>query len=157
VTRFGSSIVQRVVVDTNVWVSALLNRHGFPAQVLTAFAAGQFTLLISSPLLDELAEVLARPRIARKYGVTRTDREELVTLLRERGTGVEMTGSVHLCRDPDDDVVLETALRGRAHTLVSRDEDLKGDAELARLLQAAGIQVLSVGRFLTTLEADREP
>jgi putative PIN family toxin of toxin-antitoxin system len=149
--------VQRVVVDTNIWVSALLNRHGFPAQVLTAFAAGKFTLLISTPLLDELAEVLARPRIARKYGVTRTDIEEVLAVLRERGTGVVITGNLHLCRDPDDDVVLETAFRGRANTLVSRDEDLKGDVELVRLLHAAGIQVLSVGRFLTALEAKGDP
>ncbi len=148
--------MRRVVVDTNVWVSVLLNRHGFPAQVLTAFATGRFILLTSGPLLDELAEVLARPRIARKYGVTQTDIDEVIALLRERGTEVVTTGNFHLCRDPDDHVVLETAFRGKANMMVSRDEDLKGDVELVRLLQAEGIQVLSVGRFLAALEAEEE-
>ncbi len=155
-TRFGSCIVRRVVLDTNVWVSALLNPRGYPAQVLTALVSGRFTLLISTPLVDELAEVLARPRIARKYGVTQTDIDELVTLLRGRGIEVTVTGSIHLCRDPDDDIVLETAFRGKADTMVSRDEDIKGDAELGTLLQAAGIEVLSVARFLAALEAEVE-
>lgn len=149
--------MRRVVLDTNVWVSALLNPRGYPARVLTALAAARFTLVISAPLLDELAEVLARPRIARKYGVTQTDIEELVTLLRDCGVEVAVTGSVHLCRDPDDDIVLETAFRGKADTMVSRDEDIKGDVELGKLLQVAGIEVLSVARFLAALEAEGEP
>lgn len=146
--------MRRVVIDTNVWVSALLNPRGYPAQILTALGATRFNLLISEPLLEELAEVLARPRIARKYGVTLADIEELVTLLRERGTEVAVTGSVRLCRDPDDDVVLETALKGKADTMVSRDEDIKGDVALAELLRAAGIEVLSVQRFLNLLEEE---
>ena len=143
--------MRRVVVDTNVWVSGLLNRDGYPAQVLSALQAGRFILLISEPLLDELAEVLSRPRIARKYGVAQESIAELVALLRERGIEVTVTESVHLCRDPDDDVIVETALLGNADAVVSRDEDLKGDEDLVRFLQAAGIKALSVRRFLLAL------
>jgi putative PIN family toxin of toxin-antitoxin system len=150
--RSGERTVPRVVVDTNVWVSALLNRHGYPAQVLSALQAGRFTALVSNPLLSELAEVLSRPRIARKYGVTQTDGEELATLVRERGVEVTVTGSLRLCRDPDDDVILETALLGGADVVVSRDEDLKGDEELVRVLLTAGIETLSVRRFLLVLD-----
>jgi putative PIN family toxin of toxin-antitoxin system len=53
--------VRRVVVDTNVWVSALLNRDGYPAQVLSAFQARRFILVFSEPLLDKLTEVKAEP------------------------------------------------------------------------------------------------
>jgi predicted nucleic acid-binding protein len=53
---------------------------------------------------------------------------------------------------PDDDVVLETAFTGKADTVVSRDEDLKGDQDLARLLREAGIEMLSVRRFLEVLD-----
>lgn len=55
----------RVVVDTNVWVSAVLNRSGSPALVLAALKTRRFALLTSEPLLAELAEILTRPRIAR--------------------------------------------------------------------------------------------
>jgi putative PIN family toxin of toxin-antitoxin system len=51
----------RALVDTNVWVSALLNPHGFPAKVLEALKTDQFELVLSEPLLAELLEVLSRP------------------------------------------------------------------------------------------------
>lgn len=142
----------RVVVDTNVWVSALLNQAGYPARMLSALRAQEYFLLISAPLLEELAEVLSRPRIARKYGVSRDDTEVLVSLLKERGIEVALTGSIRLCRDPDDDVVLETALVGQADVVVSRDEDIKGDEDLVRLLNESGVEVLSVSRFLSALD-----
>jgi uncharacterized protein len=150
--RSGERTVLRVVVDTNVWVSALLNRQGYPAQVLTALEAEKFDLLVCGPLLDELAEVLSRPRIAQKYGVTQGDVTELIALLRERGTEVTVTGSVQLCRDPDDDVIAEAAVLGHADVVVSRDEDLKGDEDLMEVLRASGTEVMSVSRFLHTLE-----
>ena len=65
-----------------------------------------------------------------------------------------ITGGVRLCRDPNDDMVLEPALRGRADTLITRDDDLKGEADLVELLAAAGIAVLAVRRFLALLDED---
>ena len=141
----------RVVVDTNVWVSAVLNPAGPPAKVPAALSHGTFTLVTSEPLLAELAEVLARPRFAQRYGVTGSDISSLLGLLRERAEVIPVTGTVRLCRDPDDDVVIETARNGAADTMVSRDDDLKRDWELVRLLAAEGIEVLSVRQFLDRL------
>lgn len=147
----------RVVVDTNVWVSALLNRSGPPALVLAALKARRFTLLASELLLAELAEVLTRPRIVRKYGITPDDVDELVTLLRHRAEVVPVVGEVRPCRDPDDDMVIETALRRRADLLVTRDEDLKGTSEVADALGPVGIAVVSVRQFLAALDEGHEP
>ena len=61
---------------------------------------------------------------------------------------VAVAGDVRLCRDPDDHVVLETAMRGQAEAAVSRDEDLTRAPELAEYLAAAGISLLTVARFL---------
>ena len=146
--------MRRVVVDTNIWVSALLNRTGAPARVLAALGARRFVLVVSEPLLTELTKVLARPRFHRKYGVTLSDIADLVRLLRSRAEHVTITGGVQLCRDLNDDMVLETALRRRADTLVTRDDDLKGEADLVELLAAAGIAVLAVRRFLALLDED---
>jgi predicted nucleic acid-binding protein len=63
------------------------------------------------------------------------------------------TGAVHECRDPDDDLVLETALLGHAQYLVTRDDDIKRDLELIERLQAYGVTVLSVQQFLVKLDA----
>ena len=145
----------RAVVDTNVWVSALLNPSGPPAAVRHALQQQRFVLVSSEPLLAELAEVLARPRFAQVYRVTRAEVIELVALVRERGDLVSVTGSVRICRDPDDDAVVETALNGRADALVTRDDDLKGAADVVAALRERGVAVLSVSRFLAALPADR--
>lgn len=143
----------RAVIDTNVWVSALLNPRGAPARVLDAYRNGRFTLVMSEPLLAELLEVLQRPRIARRYGVTAPDAAEVVGILRASALVVAVSGDVRICRDPDDDVVIETALRGRAQALVSRDEDLTRVPELLEGLSGAGVAVLSVARFLERISA----
>ncbi len=142
----------RAVVDTNVWISAVLNPTGAPAAVRLALQRQQFTLVTSEPLLAEVALVLARPRFAHRYGVTPADIADLVALLRERAEVVPVTGAVHLCRDPDDDVVIETALNGRADAVVSRDDDLKAASDVAAILSERGIAVLTVRRFLAALE-----
>ncbi len=139
------------VVDTNVWVSALINPHGAPAQIRSAFANGDFQVAISVPLLDEIAEVLSRPRIREKYGITEAEISEFVRLLALRGVPVTPSGTLRVCRDPDDDVVLETALLAKAQCMVSRDDDIKRDRGLLDHMRSRGIRVLSVQQFLDYL------
>lgn len=146
----------RAVVDTNVWISAVLNAAGLPAAVRSAFQGQRFTLVTSEPLLTEVAEVLARRRFAQRYGVAERDIAELVALLRERAEVVAVTGTVQLCRDPDDDIVIETARAGRADALATRDDDLKRDWDLVQILLAEGIQVLSVRQFLAALAQEQQ-
>ena len=141
-----------VLVDTNVWVSALINPRGFPARLKDAWLEGRFDVVVSLPLLEEIADVLTRPRIQNKYKLRDNDIEELLRLLQERARHAELTGAVHLCRDPDDDLVLETALVGGAQVLVSRDDDLKDDADLITQMQINGVHVLSVQHFLDWLD-----
>lgn len=142
--------VLRLVVDTNVWISALLNPAGLPARVKRSLQDGLFILVMSEPMFAELVEVLMRPRFANRYGITRQDIEDLVGLLRERSEIVTITGSIHLCRDPDDDMVIETALIGKADGLVTRDDDLKS-TEMTEALGSRGIAVLTVRRLLDVL------
>jgi putative PIN family toxin of toxin-antitoxin system len=142
----------RLVVDTNVWISALLNPNGLPARIKWALQEGLFILVMSEPLFTELEEVLERPRFSRRYGITPIIVSELVQLLRERSEVVPVTGTLHLCRDPDDDVVIETALVGHANALVTRDDDLKS-SEISAVLAARGVAALTVRRLVEVLEA----
>jgi putative PIN family toxin of toxin-antitoxin system len=141
----------RAVIDTSVWVSAILNPAGAPARVLQALLEGQFSLVSSSPLLGELAEVLTRPRLVQRYNLTPAKTEALLLLLGDSELA-EVTGSVEVCRDPDDNMVNETAINGHADVLVSRDDDLKRSPEVAHTLLEHGIQVLTVQRFLDALD-----
>lgn len=118
---------------------------------------GRFKPIVSLPLLEALRDVLSRPRIKRKHQVTDQDIGELLSLIRTRSDIVPVTGIVRLCRDPDDDAVIETAFRGEADALVTRDDDLKGALDIVTILEAAGVRVLTVRRFLALLDRDAMP
>lgn len=142
------------VVDTNVWVSAFLNPAGYPARLVAAGKEYQFEVVVSQPLLDELREVLSRPRIMRIRQTTVGDAERFVHMVSVLARLVPVSGSLGICRDPDDDVVLETALAGEADYVVSRDEDVTRDLELVQHFKEQGIQLLTVDRFLSQMTQD---
>jgi predicted nucleic acid-binding protein len=75
----------RVVLDTNLYVSALWNPQGVPAQVVVAYQAGRFTLVASTPMLVEVETVLRRAKFARRFTETRII--ELLHLLQAGGDG----------------------------------------------------------------------
>ena len=75
-----------------------------------------------------------------------------MNVLRDRGVLITLEGSRRVCRDPDDDVVIETAIRGRADVLVSGDRDLTQMVEVGAFLAEAGIRVLTVMQFLQELD-----
>ncbi len=144
----------RAVIDTNVWVSAVLNPHGAPALVMEAFRKAQFLVVVSQPLLDELWQVLMRPRLMRRMSYHPDLVQELMNLLKARAVWVEIQGEINLCRAPHDNMFLETAIKGGAEYLVTRDDDLKRDPELLQKMAEFGIQVVSVQQFLNQLGAE---
>lgn len=142
----------RAVLDTNIWVSALLNPSGFPAEILNAFRRGDFLAVISEPIIAEIADVLSRPRIKDKYGITEADILELLILIEERCEHVLLSGDVHVCRDPEDNSVIETAIKGQAAYIVTRDDDIKFDKNVEAFLAQNKIAPISTARFLAMLK-----
>ena len=138
----------RVVIDTNVWVSALLNLAGYPAKIRKAFEEGLFETVISEPILKEIADVLSRPKIKDKYGIIEADIQELLILIEERSEHVLVSGDVSICRDKDDNFIIETAVKGKAKYLITRDDDVKSDKNVSNFLLQSGISVLSIAKSL---------
>lgn len=141
----------RVVIDTNIWVSSLLNPYGFPATLRKYFEKGAFQAIISEPILEELAEVLTRPKIKDKYGISENDISELLVLIEERAESVLLSGDITICRDKDDNLIIETAIKGKAAFLVTRDDDIKFDREVSIFLLQHGVSVISLAKFLSIL------
>ncbi|MBV6517689.1 MAG: putative toxin-antitoxin system toxin component, PIN family [Candidatus Brocadia sp.] len=141
----------KAVIDTNIWVSSVLNPFGFPARLRKSFEEGAFLAVISEPILEELADVLNRPRIKDKYGITENDIKELLILVEERAESVLLSGDIAICRDKDDNLIIETAIKGQAAFLVTRDDDIKFDKSVSSFLIQYGISVISVTRFLALI------
>lgn len=142
----------KAVIDTNIWVSALINPSGYPASLRKYFENGDFIALISEPVLDEIADVLSRPRIRDKYDITPEDINELLILIEEKAEHVLLSGDIDICRDRDDNFIIETAIKGNAAYLITRDDDVKFDKEVSAFLSQYGISVLTVSKFLELIK-----
>jgi putative PIN family toxin of toxin-antitoxin system len=105
----------RVVLDTNVFVSALLQPAGPPAQVFLLALSGSLQLCMSGPIYAEYEEVIRRPRFDR----SQEEVEKALGAIREKSIWVKPTARIQACSDPDDDVFLECAEAARAHYVIS--------------------------------------
>lgn len=112
----------RVVIDPNVWISAVINPYGTPARVVEAVADGAITAVVTQHLLDELAAVLIRPKFRRWISVA--DALAFVESLGGHADlrddpGPPTTG----VRDPNDDYLVALAEAADA-VIVTGDDDL---------------------------------
>ena len=140
-----------VLIDTNVWVSAFINRNGYPAKVKEAFVNHEFDIAISPPLLQELSDVLRRPRIINLCKITDEEIDLFIEILAGTGHKVYLSNDINLCRDDKDNMVLETAVKSGAKYLVTRDDDIKRDPKLIEEMERCGVKVLPVSKFLDML------
>ena len=129
----------RAVIDTNVVVSGMIRARGAPGQILRALGDRRFVPVVSLPILEELAAILARPWLQGKYGIDESDVQNFFRLLALRCELVEPTSEIHRCRDPHDNMFLEAAVDGSADRLVTGDADLLaiGALESVRIVTPA--------------------
>jgi putative PIN family toxin of toxin-antitoxin system len=111
----------RLVLDTNVVVSGLL-WDGVPRRLLRVVRAEGVALYSSSPLLAELTDVLSRSKFKDKIAASLLTVDELVDLYAEFVALVRPVPTPRLAPDPDDDVVIGTALAAKAEYVVTGDK-----------------------------------
>lgn len=114
----------RAVIDTNILIRALIKPEGTVGPVLRRLAAGDYSIIYSEPLLEELFAKLVLPRIRVKYRVDDEAVKALLAVFALRGELVLPDRTVRVCRDPDDNMMIEAALAGNASHVVTGDEDL---------------------------------
>ena len=83
-----------IAVDTNIWVSAFLTPHGFPARLKLAWQVNRFDVVVSAELLAELAQVLERPRLKEKYRYSPEHATAYVHSIAKLASLVQVTGTL---------------------------------------------------------------
>ena len=142
----------RVVLDTNVVVSALLFARGPAARVRLAWQSGLLKPLASRDTVAEIVRVLAYP----KFRLSPDDQKELLADYLSAATAVPIPSpppAVPDCRDAHDLPFLHLAAAGRADALVT------GDADLLALAQARVMgrcRILTLAELLAHLPASPE-
>jgi putative PIN family toxin of toxin-antitoxin system len=108
----------RLVVDTNVLVSAMLTGGGAPDEVLQLVLRGDATLLVDTRILAEYDEVTTRPR----FGFDAVERRALLDVLTAIAEPVPAPPLRLTLPDPDDVKFVEVAAAGRADALVTGNQ-----------------------------------
>ncbi len=134
------------VLDTNVLASGFVasRKDSAPVLILDAWRNRAFTLVVSEPILAELAHTLVSPYFRRR--LTPELVAEDLALLRTEATVSPITSHVHgVASHPEDDVILSTAVSAKADYLVTEDAHLQG------LRRYKEVEVLSPSDFLAVL------
>jgi putative PIN family toxin of toxin-antitoxin system len=108
----------RLVIDTNVLISAALKPTGLQRTVLLVATAKPARLYVSHPILEEYREVLARPELRIRKGL----RLQLMQLLKSRSYTVAPRRRLEVTSDPDDNIFLECADAARADYLITGNQ-----------------------------------
>lgn len=135
----------RVVLDTNTVISGLF-WYGNPRHILDLARSGDITLCTSQALLNELLDVLSRPKFAARLALVGATPQEVIDGYRILAEVVEVTSVEQLVADdPDDNEVLACALAANASYIVS------GDRHLLDLGAYSHIQLVNAAQFLALM------
>lgn len=136
----------RVVLDTNVVVSAFLSVRSAPARIMQALQQDAFELLVSPEILQEYGAALRYDRVRRVHRLTEAQVDSALEDLKGLAIMVEPTISPKIiAADADDDKFFACAVEGRADVIVS------GDAHVQAVKQYGGIPVLAPAAFVALL------
>lgn len=116
----------RVVLDTNVIISALLAKESTPAKILFYWQEKKmFDIVVSQAILEEYHRAIQYPHIRTRHGLSDDDMKRFVSEFRALAILVESKEEVTIVtQDRDDNKFIACALTGRAELIISGDKDL---------------------------------
>ena len=128
----------KIVLDTNILISAL-GWEGKPKEIFRRVLAREFELILAEKQLEELKEVMNYPRL----GFLEAQKTAFLNILLQIATIVETKGKLKIIKeDPDDDMILESAIESGATFIIS------GDHHLLKLKEFQNIHIVTVSKFL---------
>jgi len=133
----------KAVVDTNLLVSAFISPLSYPREIAARWRRGDFVLVTSHEIVEEVDRVLRLPRIQVKYQLTDFDIQAFVLTLVHKAFCV--SGELALkgvAPDPGDDKILSCAVEGGARFIVT------GDKALEQVSEYRGIKIINAEQFI---------
>lgn len=139
----------KVVVDTNLFVSSLISEKGSPVKLIERWKKGEFHLCISHPIIEEVFEVINRPKLKDRFRIESEVIQELKSLILERAIISLSTYKVNRSPDPKDNIFIACALEEGADYVIS------GDSHLLNIKSYQGVQIIDVNTFLRILDREK--
>jgi uncharacterized protein len=137
----------RIVVDLNVLVSGIMNKSGPPGQLLALWRERRYQLIASPAMIDRLSEVFARPQL--QSFLEASEAEALISELSMAAVLVAPNSPLDdLTADEDDNIVLATAVAGRADLIATGDRQ-----HLLSLRNVHGIPIVTPAEAVRVLIA----
>ena len=137
----------RLVLDTNVVASAIL-WGGTPRLLLQAAREKRVELFTSTAMLAELTDILGRRKFAKKLAASGLTIDQLVDGYAQLAAPVRPVAITRVAPDPDDDVVIGTAIAASADLLVT------GDKPLLTVNEHQGVRLVSIAQAIATIGND---
>lgn len=139
----------RIVLDTNLFISALLKPGSTPDKIINLVREEKVLLLVSDDICTEITRVLMYPKIRKRLVVTDEDLMNFLSLFQTIAISTPGLLSIPpLAADPDDTKYLVCAIEGRADFIVS------GDHHLTDLIVFQGIRIVSASEFLQVAQLE---
>lgn len=140
----------RVVLDTNVLISAALIRGGNEDRILRAWQRGAFEVVVSPEILKEIGRALFYEKLTKSRWMTEQEIRTLLELLAQEAVLAMGKVNVAVCRDPEDDKFLAAAVEAQADYVVTGDKDLRS------LKTFRGARIVTPAAFLRILASPPE-
>ena len=141
----------KIVLDANVYISALFSSVSSPGKIIARWEQDTFEVLITKEIIDELSRVLRYPRIMKRHKKDEAKIDRYLHLLAKQATMVEPQKTLTVIADDEtDNRYIECAYFGRADYVVSGDKHVLGVGEYE------GIFMLSPAAFIALLDAEIE-
>lgn len=138
----------KTVIDTNLFVSSIINKSGIPAKLLQAWRDHDFLLIVSDQMLEEMGRVLQYPHIKNNYNLKDDDIAKVIDTIERLAVVLDDVEEVDvISKDPDDNKVLACAIAAEADCIVS------GDKHLLKLGKFEDIPIMTAKDFLKKMES----
>lgn len=134
-----------MVLDTNVVASAIL-WGGTPRLLLQASRDKRVDLFTSTPMLAELTDILGRRKFGRKIAASLLTIDRLVEDYAQLASVVRPAATPRIAPDPNDDVVIGTALAAKAVMIVT------GDKPLLSVIEHEGVRIVGVAQAIEAID-----